>query len=161
MPASCFNGVVIYIAPADFRDPRLVSFLEAHLADLAPTAPAESRHALDLSSLQRPGVRLWVAKDDGQVVGTVALSVLGDTQEELKSMRTDPLKRGQGIASKLLQYALADARARGAKEIFLETGTMDFFAAARKLDGSSGFQECAPFGDYREDPNSVFMRLVL
>ena len=27
--------------------------------------------------------------------------------------------------------------------------------------GAHGFETCAPFGDYREDPNSVFMTRVL
>jgi putative acetyltransferase len=32
-------------------------------------------------------------------------------------------------------------------------------AAARALYASAGFLECPPFGDYRDDPNSVFMTL--
>jgi putative acetyltransferase len=35
------------------------------------------------------------------------------------------------------------------------------FAAARTLYASFGFEPCGPFGDYVEDPNSVFMRLRL
>ncbi|QIM19177.1 GNAT family N-acetyltransferase [Leucobacter coleopterorum] len=152
---------MINIIPADFHDQRLISFLEDHLADLAPTAPIESRHALDLSALQRPEVRMWSAVDDERIVGTVALAGCGEGCEELKSMRTDPARRGQGIASRLLQHALEDARARGISEVFLETGTMEFFAAARKLYRAAGFQECPPFGSYSEDSNSVFMKLVL
>ncbi|MGW0024144.1 hypothetical protein [Rhodococcus sp. NPDC003383] len=39
---------------ADFDDSSLALFLQAHLDDIAPTAPAESRHALDLSELRNP-----------------------------------------------------------------------------------------------------------
>jgi putative acetyltransferase len=34
---------------------------------------------------------------------------------------------------------------------------MDYFAPAHRLYGRFGFARCAPFADYAEDPNSVFM----
>jgi putative acetyltransferase len=43
----------------------------------------------------------------------------------------------------------------------LETGSWAYFAPARTLYARHGFVECAPFGDYRPDPNSVFMTLAL
>ncbi|MBW9205883.1 GNAT family N-acetyltransferase [Mumia sp. zg.B17] len=98
---------------ADFADPGLSAFLQAHLDDLAPTAPACSRHALDLDGLRRPSVRMWVACDGDQIVGTAALAELEPEHEELKSMRTDPRHRGRGVARGLLTHLLADARDRG------------------------------------------------
>ena len=83
-------------ARADFADPRLHAFLSDHLADLAPTAPAESRHALDLSGLQQPHVRLWVAELAGEIVATGATSVFAPGHAELKSMRSAPARRGPG-----------------------------------------------------------------
>lgn len=79
---SCFNSEVTLVIPADFSDHRLESFLEAHLADLAPTAPTEGRHALELSALQRPGVRVWTAADGEQIVVTVAFADMGDYRED-------------------------------------------------------------------------------
>lgn len=149
------------IRRADFSDPQLVDFLRDHLDELAPTAPAESRHALDMSGLQAPGVRLWVAHDDTLVVGTAALAPLAPRHEELKSMRTHPARRGQGLAAHVLTHVLADARARGVEWLWLETGSMAFFAPARTLYAKAGFRQCQPFGDYAEDPNSVFMALAL
>lgn len=146
----------ILISRADFSDPALAVFLQEHLDDLEPTAPPESRHALDLAGLRRPEVRLWSATDGGSIVGTVALVALAPAHEELKSMRTDPRRRGQGIASRLLEHALADASARGVRRISLETGAMDFFAPARRLYERAGFVACAPFGSYADDPLSVF-----
>ena len=149
---------VIQISAADFDDPSLLEFLQAHLEDLAPTAPAESRHALDVSELRQGAVRMWVARDDAaSVVGTVALAPVTATHEELKSMRTAPLHRGVGIASQLLAHALSDARRRGVGRVSLETGSMEFFAPARALYRKSGFIECPPFGGYSNDPNSLFM----
>ncbi|MGM1028482.1 MAG: GNAT family N-acetyltransferase [Actinomycetota bacterium] len=151
----------LVIAPADFADPALAAFLQAHLDDLAPTAPASSQHALDLAALQRSDVRLWTASVDAAIVGTVALAVVGPGHEELKSMRTDPARRGTGIASALLVHALEDARARSVRRVSLETGSQPFFAPARALYAKHGFAECEPFGAYRPDPHSTFMTLEL
>ena len=38
---------------------------------------------------------------------------------------------------------------------------MEAFEPAQKLYESFGFTRCGPFGDYVEDPNSVFMTLRL
>ena len=76
--ARCLNGEVSDIVPADFANPALRAFLQAHLDDLAPTAPPESQHALAFDSMQKPSVRLWVATDDASIVGTVALADLTD-----------------------------------------------------------------------------------
>jgi len=142
---------------ADFTDPALAAFLQAHLDDMEPTAPAESRHALDLGALRAPGVRLWIATDDDGIVATAALAALEPGHEELKSMRTAPRARGRGIASALVAHVVADAASRGVVRLSLETGSMDFFAAARALYAREGFEPCRPFGSYVEDPNSVFM----
>ncbi|MBB1153037.1 MULTISPECIES: GNAT family N-acetyltransferase [Amycolatopsis] len=147
----------LLIERADFADPQLRVFLQAHLDDLAPTAPAESRHALDLAALQRPHVRLWTVQDDRRIVGTAALAALEPRHEELKSMRTDPARRGQGIARTLLAHLLQDAKDRGIERVSLETGSMDFFAPARALYLRAGFTPCAPFGSYRDDPNSTYL----
>lgn len=146
---------------ADLDDPRLAVFLRAHLDDMEPTAPAESRHALDLRGLRGPGVRLWVAYDGETLVGTGALAPVEPRHEELKSMRTDPLRRGQGVARRILDHLLRDARSREVRRVSLETGSMDFFAPARALYLAAGFDYCGPFGGYEDDPNSVFLTTLL
>ena len=149
------------ITRADFEDPRLAAFLQAHLDDMEPTAPPESRHALDLTALQADGVRLWVGVADDEIVGTLALAAVEDGHEELKSMRTEPRVRGTGVATRLLSHALDDARARGVGRVSLETGSMAFFDPARRFYARAGFAPCPPFGSYVEDPNSTFMTLAL
>ncbi|GAA4115187.1 GNAT family N-acetyltransferase [Nocardioides fonticola] len=153
--------MTLSITRAVFDDPALVAFLQAHLDDLAPTAPPESRHALDLTALQAPGVRLWTGHLDGVLVGTVALAALEPGHEELKSMRTEPAVRGRGVAAAMLAHAVDDARSRGVRRISLETGSMAFFEPARSLYRRHGFLDCPPFGSYVEDPNSVFLSLDL
>jgi putative acetyltransferase len=153
----------VSIERANFADPALAFFLQAHLDDLEPISPPESRHALDLAALQAPGVRLWVARagGTGALVGTCGLAALTDDHEELKSMRTDPAFRGQGIARRLLEMIIDDSRRRGVRRISLETGSADFFAVARDLYTRAGFVECGPFGRYVADPHSTFMTLEL
>ncbi len=150
---------------ADFADPRFADFLQAHLDETEPTAPPESRHALDLTELMTPHIRVWVALDGEDLVGTGALAAVGpdpDTKhEEVKSMRTAPSRRGQGIAAYVLDHLLDDARSRGVTRVSLETGSMDFFVPARSLYARAGLVPCAPFGSYVEDPHSVFMTRTL
>ncbi|MDN4613932.1 GNAT family N-acetyltransferase [Leifsonia sp. F6_8S_P_1B] len=151
----------VTIARADFADPTLAAFLQAHLDDMEPTAPPESRHALDLEELQGAGVRLWTATVDDAIVGTAALAALEPAHEELKSMRTDPEQRGKGIAAQLLAFVLEDARGRGVARVSLETGAMDFFAPARRLYERAGFTPSGPFGKYTDDPLSAYYTLEL
>ncbi|WP_107772041.1 GNAT family N-acetyltransferase [Nocardioides sediminis] len=82
------------IQRADFVDPRLAAFLQEHLDDMEPAAPPESRHALDLSGLMAPDVRMWVVHDGPAQVGTGALAVVAPGTRKLKSMRTTPACRG-------------------------------------------------------------------
>ena len=149
------------IVRADFTDARLAAFLQAHLEETEPTAPVESRHALDRTALMVPHIRVWVAVDGEELVATAALAALDPGRdsghEELKSMRTAPSRRGQGVASAMLEHLLANARARGVARVSLETGSMDFFAPAWSLYTKAGFVPCPPFGSYVEDPYSVFM----
>lgn len=146
---------------ADFTDPALTAFLQAHLDDLEPTAPPDSRHALDLGALQAPGVRLWAGHSSSRLVATGALAPVGERHEELKCMRTDPTYRGTGIGSAMVRHLLQDARSRKVERVSLETGSMGFFAAARALYAKHGFIPCAPFGEYIDDPNSVYLSLRL
>lgn len=152
---------MVAICRADFDEQALAGFLQAHLDELEPTAPIESRHALDLRALKDSRIRLWVAHEGDDLVGTAALAELAADHEELKSMRTDPRRRRSGIASTMISRLLQDARARGVRRISLETGSMEYFAPARAFYRKHGFVQCPPFGGYVEDPNSTFMSLAL
>lgn len=147
---------VTTIVRADLDDPAVVTFLEAHHADLIPTSPAESQHWLGLEELRAEGVRVWEARLDGRVVAIGALAPIEPEHEELKSMRTDPAVRGRGFGRQLLEHLVSDARARGVQRLSLETGSAEFFAPARALYERAGFTPCGPYGDYTDDPHSAF-----
>ncbi|WP_024891803.1 GNAT family N-acetyltransferase [Luteimonas huabeiensis] len=142
-------------------DPRVIALLEAHLRALAPTAPAESRHALDLDGLRRPEIAFWTAWEGEALLGCGALQALGAGHGEIKSMRTADAHLRRGVAARLLAHIVEEARRRGYARLSLETGSMAYFEPARRLYAAAGFVPCPPFGRYREDPNSVFMTLDL
>ncbi|HWS51412.1 MAG TPA: GNAT family N-acetyltransferase [Microbacterium sp.] len=150
----------IVIERVHAASPALSAFLAAHHEEISGTAPPESIHALPLDRLLVPGVRLFAGFSDGQAVATGALVALDEGHEELKSMRTDPAVRGQGVGRAMLSFLIGDAESRGISRISLETGSDDFFVPARALYARIGFEECGPFGRYRPDPNSTFMSLA-
>jgi putative acetyltransferase len=148
----------------DLDDPcraDVVALLEEHLADMYATTPAESVHALDPGALAKPGISFWTLHEDGAVLGCAALKEIDAAHGEIKSMRTANAARRRGVAARLLDHVLAEARDRGYARVSLETGSQEFFAPARALYASRGFGECGPFGDYQPDPHSVFMTLSL
>ncbi len=145
----------------DLSGASIAAFLEQHIEDMKATSPPESKHALDLEGLRGDDIRFWSVYSGEELLGCGALKELSSTAGEIKSMRTSVSARGCGVASALLQHIIQHAAARGYEKLLLETGSMAFFKPARLLYLKNGFQFREPFGEYREDPNSVFMELLL
>ena len=153
--------MTVSIHSADLDDPRVAALLRDHLAEMEPTAPPESRHALTIDQFRQPGARLWVAESGAALLGSVALRDLEPGHLELKTMRVTAAARGTGLGRLLLDHALAQARRSGATRVSLETGVVPVFDAARALYAGAGFTPCEPFGAYRPDRHSVFLTLAL
>ncbi len=151
----------ITLVKGNLHKPEVIALLQDHLDQMAGTAPPESRHALDLSGLQQPSVHFYSAWLGDQVVGCGAFKQLDNGHAELKSMKTATSFLRKGIAKTMLNHLVAQAQQMGITQLSLETGSMAFFDPARAMYSGFGFQECPPFGDYKEDPNSVFMTLKL
>lgn len=145
----------------DLSGQAIADFLEAHIRDMRAVSPPESKHALDLEGLRQPDITFWSLYQEDRLVACAALKELDPRHGELKSMRVASEARGRGVASGLLEHILHTARARGYERVSLETGAMAFFRPAVALYRKYGFLPCPPFGEYREDPNSLFMSLVL
>lgn len=137
--------------------PAVIALLEGHLADMYATSPPESVHALDIAKLKAPDIRFWTAWEEGELLGCVALKLHSAKLGEIKSMRTAPAARGKGFGRVLLQHLEQEAKQLGLIELYLETGSMDFFLPARRLYESAGFVHCGPFADYTEDALSTYM----
>ena len=145
----------------DLRGPEIADLLRSHLDQMADASPPESRHALDMEGLRRADVTFWTAWSDENLLGCGALKEIDAGHGEIKSMHTAREARGRGVGAAILQTILEEARLRAYGRLSLETGSMAAFSPAHRLYQRHGFEECRPFGDYIEDPNSIFMTLVL
>ena len=141
----------------DLSRPEIRGLLDEHLRNMYELSPPESVHALDLEKLRKPDITFWSAWDAGVLLGCGALKELDRTHGEVKSMRTPAAMRRRGAGRAILAHIIEVARSRSYRRLSLETGSLEAFAPAQKLYESFGFERCGPFGDYRDDPNSVFM----
>ena len=141
--------------------PQIARLLQEHLQSMALHSPPESVHALDLEALRKPGMMLWSLWQGDELLGCGGLKTLDGGHGEIKSMRTASAHLRRGVAARLLEHILKEARARGIGRLSLETGSAPAFKPAIALYRRFGFDFCGPFADYREDPYSVFMTLRL
>jgi putative acetyltransferase len=141
----------------DLRGPEIAALLSEHLRSLAQVTPVESRHALNLDELRGPEITFWSVWQGAEAIGCGALKELDRHHGEVKSMRTAAAHLRKGIAALVFETIVAEARRRGYRRLSLETGAMPYFEPAHRLYEKFGFVRCAPFADYHDDPNSVFM----
>ena len=133
--------------------------------DAAAIARLNNSFANEGQMLLRTPEMISLAIDDYVVVqgprrellGCGALKELDSHHAEIKSMRTSSAHLRRGVASHLLTYILEEAARRGYARLSLETGSAEAFEPAQRLYARFGFDYCGPFGDYVEDPYSVFM----
>lgn len=128
-----------------------------HLAGMRATSPMESVHALDIDRLRGPDVTFWSAWLGEELAGCGALKRIDAERGELKSMRVADRFLGKGVGRALLGHLIAEARARGMTSLWLETGSSAAFEPAIRLYESAGFVRTGPFGDYTDDPFSLFL----
>jgi putative acetyltransferase len=151
----------VTIVRGGLDDPRVRDLLEHHARTARQQTAVGSAHVLDLEALKSIDVTFWSAWHDTKLVGVGALKCLSPTHGEIKSMHTVHTSRRLGIGSAMLRHIVEAARANGMTRLSLETGSWAYFDHARALYRNQGFVECPPFGEYVEDPNSVFMMLDL
>ncbi len=141
----------------DVSGPAVLALLQEHLQSVVLYSPPESVHALNVEELRAPDVTFFSAWQGAGLMGCGALKQLDAEHGEIKSMRTRSAQLRRGVAAALLEHILAVAHERGYTRVSLETGSMEAFSPARALYARFGFQDCGPFADYVEDPNSIFM----
>ncbi|KEQ17929.1 GNAT family N-acetyltransferase [Endozoicomonas numazuensis] len=140
----------------DLQGQAITRLLQDHLDDMHSHSPAESVHALDIEKLRASDITFWSAWINRSLAGCGALKALSPHEGEIKSMKTSPGFLRKGVASALLKNILSEAERRQYKTVYLETGSMDHFKPACELYERFGFEPCPPFGNYQEDPNSLF-----
>jgi putative acetyltransferase len=141
----------------DLSGREIAELLGEHLRCMTEITPLESMHALNLDKLRKPDITFWSVWEGRDLAGCGALKELSPVHGEIKSMRTADAHLRKGVGSAVLSHIIAEAKQRGYRRLSLETGAFEYFRPAHELYKKFGFNFCAPFGDYREDPNSVFM----
>jgi putative acetyltransferase len=106
-------------------------------------------------------VTFWSAWLREQLAGCGALKQLDAERGEIKSMRVADPFLGQGVGRAILDHIVREARVRGMRSLWLETGSGGAFTPALRLYESAGFARCGPFDGYVDDPFSVFMTRAL
>ena len=132
-----------------------------HLAGMHEHSPPESVHAFDIDNLRQADVTFWSVWVGDELAGCGALKQLDAERGEIKSMRVVDSFLGQGIGRAILEHIMREARARGLRSLWLETGSSAAFRPALHLYESAGFARCGPFEEYVQDPFSIFMTLAL
>ena len=100
------------------------------------------------------GVAFFVLRDNGIPAGCAGVQLFGTEYGEVKRMYVRPEFRGFGYGRLLLDHLADYAGVHGIVLLRLETGIHQ--AAAIRLYERTGFQRILPFGDYIEDPLSIF-----
>jgi len=136
--------------------PDVIALIDELDAYQKPLYPLESHYGIDIAALAQPHVLFAVARDEARRAMGCAAIVVGPDYGELKRMFVRPQQRGGGVARALLAFLEARAAAQGCTLLTLETGIRQ--PEALGLYERSGFQRCGPFGNYPNDPLSVFMR---
>ena len=115
---------------------------------------ADRNYLLDIEALCAPDVAFFVARCDEEIAACGALRRLDEESAELKRMYVRPPFRGQGLGRAMLLALESHAWATGVRRLVLETGVDQPEALA--LYQRHGFARCARYGEYRDDPTSVF-----
>jgi DNA-binding MarR family transcriptional regulator/N-acetylglutamate synthase-like GNAT family acetyltransferase len=83
--------------------------------------------------------RCWIAERDGQRLGCVFLAKDDDEVARIRLLLVEPAARGLGLGRKLVEAAVAFARAAGYREVVLWTHRE--LLAARRLYADIGFRK--------------------
>ena len=119
----------------------------------------ENPQVLDLLKRHLDGMH--ESSKAGIVMGCGALKSIDNQIGEIKSMRTHSDHLRQGVAARILDHIISQARQRHYSRLSLETGTTPEFDAALNLYSKYGFEIGEPFGDYTDNAFSQFMHLDL
>ena len=139
------------LAPADPRARRLVGELDRLQLSLYP---AESNHLDPVETLAGDDVTFLAAFVAGEVVGCGAVKRMHGYYGEIKRIYVEPCARGRGVGRALIEALESTLPRCGIRLVRLETGVRQ--PEALSLYERCGYVRIPPFGDYPDDPLSVF-----
>lgn len=134
---------------------KLVGKLDGYLLDLYPP---ESNHLDCERELAQSHVHFLVAFEDDRAIGCGAIKLL-EGYAEIKRIYLEPGLRGKGTGSRILSQLESIARGAGIGIVRLETGARQ--PEALHLFRNNGYARTGRYGEYPDDPLSVFMLKTL
>ena len=108
--------------------------------------------------MDNPASRCWVVELDGKIVGMLVAWMLVD-EAHIATIATHPDHRRQGIARKLLTYALRYMSKEGAITSFLEVRESNL--AAREMYRRFGYDEAGRRKRYYKDNSEDAILMTL
>lgn len=105
-----------------------------------------------------PGGRLYLARWDGALAGCIALRQIDRERCEIKRLYVRPAFRRKGIARRLAERVISDARAIGYRCVLLDT--LPFLTTAINMYHNMGFYDIPRYNDCPLD-GLLYMRLDL
>ena len=105
-----------------------------------------------------PGGRLGLALVNGLAAGCVALRRIDAGRCEAKRLYVRPAARGQGLGTALLDWATAEARAAGYREMLGDT--MPVMRQALAMYDRMGFERTGPYAP-EATAGAIYLRLRL
>jgi len=112
---------VIVIEAAESVDPPLCAAIAGLIPQLSTSSPPPTMDELG-AIVANPGTALLVAREDDRVVGMLTLATFGVPTGQrawIEDVVVDDSARGAGVASALVEAALAEAGRRGSRTVDL------------------------------------------
>lgn len=131
-------------------------FLDKCFRDVGKLFEPKGRH-MDYDDIQHNFELFLCMKNKDDIIGSVAVRRLYDTDCELKAMYLDKRYQGQRLGYHLLKRAVEDSRRMGFKRMYLDS--MSSYERAVALYRSFGFRDTEQYND--NDKADVFMVLDL
>jgi putative acetyltransferase len=145
------------VSPDSTAAVALIRELDEHLDQQPYTA--SSRHAFSVDKLICEGVAFFVLNYLDQPAACGGVKLIANNYGEVKRMFVRPTYRGLGLGMNILDRLAEHTRANGISVLRLETGI--YQKEAIGLYEKYGFERRPPFGEYREDPMSIYFEKVL
>jgi GNAT superfamily N-acetyltransferase len=150
------------ISIIDFEPRYLDAFIKLNLAWLEKYKLTEEADLVMINQAQReildPGGFIFLAKSEGEIVGSVALIKESPHQFELVKMAVAERFQGKGISRMLMDHCLKVARQAGARRIYLQSNSQ--LTTAIQLYEKYGFRHI-PVTNAHYLSADVMMELIL
>lgn len=141
------------LKPVDLKCVKLKAFIEELDEYQNSLYPAEFNSLDSLETLGKENVYFLGAYDNAELCGFCAVKIFA-SYGELKRLFVDQKHRGKSIAKELITELERHVLSRDIQIINAETGISQ--AQAIKLFKSLGYTKTGPFGEYIQNPYSIF-----